>query len=732
MAIQDTVDEIEQIIVGQINPYPGARPFGQTDGEFFCGRDREALQLANMVATNSLTVLYGESGVGKSSLVNAKLREKLDEVEPDWLVINFRDWPVGCYGKLRAKISEETGVKVDNLANDLYKLARDNVQPILLSLDQFEEYFLYHPNNMDILGKVTDQTSENLDTMVAHARADANLEAELAKLANSRRGLVRVLLSLRNDGLFLLDRLRLRIPSIFANMMLLEPLDARGAEDAVRGPIKAYNDKFGTCIKAPGPHSELVGALVAGANETEIRRRLPNRGRGEVAEVPTIGSDRIVAPFLQLALHTLWNEDIFQHGKTELTLSSLRRHADIDEARDPRVAVGLLVQRHVNKTLDHYEGDEHTICAVLERMVLPSGRKVAIRADDFQNILKETEQPQVEKLLKELSADAEQRLRLLREFADADNQGRPHFEIMHDALATPILNWISRVREKERAERERAEVEQRLALERSKAEERLAAERGDAKRREELAIERAKAERQRVEAENRLALARAEAEKRVAAERAEAEKRVVAERAEAEKRLAVERAGAQARRRARRILAVVVSAFLLVMAVAGWHVALQSGINRLTQFAEVDSQPEFRLRLLASLAALDEARRFWPLTSGSGVLRVLQEKLTSSPRDGGTYSAFGLSADGTRIAFADENQLHIEVCSLIDTENCSSSSAAPALREPRWFPLKKPPFPVSASEKLRSGFNRFAVGFLGEDHEPVYYRGGNTLLSAPR
>src|SRR6187431_770108 len=52
-------------------PYVGLRPYGEADRDFFFGREEdEAVIYANAVATR-LTVLYGPSGVGKSSLLRA-------------------------------------------------------------------------------------------------------------------------------------------------------------------------------------------------------------------------------------------------------------------------------------------------------------------------------------------------------------------------------------------------------------------------------------------------------------------------------------------------------------------------------------------------------------------------------------------------------------------------------------------------------------------------------------
>ena len=63
----------------QLAPYKGLRPFDDADSDvpFFFGRDRDReLIIANLVASR-LTVLYGETGVGKSSVLRAGVAHHL-------------------------------------------------------------------------------------------------------------------------------------------------------------------------------------------------------------------------------------------------------------------------------------------------------------------------------------------------------------------------------------------------------------------------------------------------------------------------------------------------------------------------------------------------------------------------------------------------------------------------------------------------------------------------------
>ena len=65
------------------SPFIGTRPFSREDAIFFFGREQEAAQLASIIFAGTMAVLYGDSGVGKSSMLNARLPDVLEEIEPD-------------------------------------------------------------------------------------------------------------------------------------------------------------------------------------------------------------------------------------------------------------------------------------------------------------------------------------------------------------------------------------------------------------------------------------------------------------------------------------------------------------------------------------------------------------------------------------------------------------------------------------------------------------------------
>ena len=136
-------------------PYVGLRPFREEDRPYFFGRENEIRTIADNLYGARLTILYGASGVGKSSVLMAGLVPQLRK-EPRTAVVMFRRWQVPQAAALlkRQVIESASAVGGKSLAIDenlpldeLLKQAADTVDgTILLLLDQFEEYFLYFPD----------------------------------------------------------------------------------------------------------------------------------------------------------------------------------------------------------------------------------------------------------------------------------------------------------------------------------------------------------------------------------------------------------------------------------------------------------------------------------------------------------------------------------------------------------------------------------------------------------
>src|SRR5262245_40803603 len=217
------------------SPYVGLVPYTEEEARFFFGRENDQnVIIANLFAAR-LTILYGASGVGKSSLLRAgvmrELRKRADAAReegspPDLAIVYFNDWKVDALPALKLALQRalgEVGVPDigcgTSLAGMLRRAARKFDGDVMFIFDQFEEYFLYHPREV----------------------TTGSFAHEFAEAANDTSLPVSFLLSLRDDALSRLDRFKAIIPNLFSNYLRLRHLTRAQGERSVKMPIEAYN-----------------------------------------------------------------------------------------------------------------------------------------------------------------------------------------------------------------------------------------------------------------------------------------------------------------------------------------------------------------------------------------------------------------------------------------------------------------------------------------------------------
>jgi hypothetical protein len=73
------------------SPDKGLVPYEGNDAEYFFGRDAERRITRSKLCASRFTLLYGESGVGKSSLLRAGVAHDFRN-DPDYTVVMFSSW----------------------------------------------------------------------------------------------------------------------------------------------------------------------------------------------------------------------------------------------------------------------------------------------------------------------------------------------------------------------------------------------------------------------------------------------------------------------------------------------------------------------------------------------------------------------------------------------------------------------------------------------------------------
>jgi hypothetical protein len=73
------MDTSRELIPPPQNPYVGPRPYELAEKDRFYGRDRESRDLLSLVLSERLVLFYAQSGAGKTSLINTRLKPGLEE-----------------------------------------------------------------------------------------------------------------------------------------------------------------------------------------------------------------------------------------------------------------------------------------------------------------------------------------------------------------------------------------------------------------------------------------------------------------------------------------------------------------------------------------------------------------------------------------------------------------------------------------------------------------------------
>ncbi len=402
-------------------PFKGLTFFTENDSEIFFGRDEERVLIAATLLASRFTVVYGESGVGKSSLLRAgvvhdlrqrALRERAERSTDGsgrrgarFIPVVVSEWskdPLNaCDEAFRSAAQGLADTPLPELVEGaqfdalLESCCESTGAMLLVVLDQFEEYLLYHAaeGSRDVVGEG-----------LARALARRDLR-------------VRFLVSIREDALAKLDRYEARIPNLFENFIRVEHLDKAAGEAAIRGPIDRYNAGLGPEEREIRIEDELVERVLSQVERGE--HRVSGNGSGPR------GDARIETAFLQLVMERLWNEE----RKAE---SDVLRASTFDGLGGAK----KIVLAHLGDAMDDLSEQGRAIAAkAFSRLVTPSRQKIAYLPSDLA-AAEGVAPADMEEVLARL-----EKHRILRPVAPPPELEERRYELFHDVLADPVLTW---------------------------------------------------------------------------------------------------------------------------------------------------------------------------------------------------------------------------------------------------------------------------------------------------
>ena len=249
--------ERDEIHLDKDHPWPGLISFTEADHSFFFGREREVTELARVIRQETVTVFFGKSGLGKSSILRAGVSPLLRESHfiPVYIRLNHAEEAPPLEDQVEVRIEEVLAeeeieapkpVRAETLWEYFHKKDSDwwdgqnrLVRPILI-FDQFEELLTVGQSNpvraartSSFLAELEDLV-ENRPPAALLKRFDA--DRAVARNYDLERTDYRVVLTLREDFLPDLEGLRERLRTIMFNRFRLLPLNGEQAMEVILKP----------------------------------------------------------------------------------------------------------------------------------------------------------------------------------------------------------------------------------------------------------------------------------------------------------------------------------------------------------------------------------------------------------------------------------------------------------------------------------------------------------------
>jgi hypothetical protein len=375
---------VAPVSVDADHPWLGLASFTEETKAWFFGRDEEIAELVRRVQRKLLTLLFGKSGLGKTSILGAGIVPRLRTLAccPVYVRIDYsRESPPpaeqikqaifrasdasGQWTHVGVAVPGESLWEFLHHRGDVLRDASGRTVTPLLIFDQFEEIFTLAQSDdfgrqraAQFVEELADLV-ENRPPKVIEARIDA--DESVAEAFDFTRSDYRVLIALREDYLAHLEAFKPAMPSITQNRMRLAPMTGEQALAAVTRPGgKLVSEEVAEAIvRFTAGGSELRNAEVEPALLSLICRELNNariaQGRSEISADLLAGShDTILAEFYERALtdqppavrHFIEDELLTESGFRE-SLAEERVRKAFDEAGAAPDALARLVDRRL-------------------------------------------------------------------------------------------------------------------------------------------------------------------------------------------------------------------------------------------------------------------------------------------------------------------------------------------------------------------------------------------------
>ena len=379
----------ELVTPRQRAPFKFLDPYGPKDRDIFFGRDLEIAEVYARFYRSRTLVVHGESGSGKTSLVQCGLRAKIPSYDALFITVRAVLDPLEA---LRRELLRELAPYIEpniepvaapeSIHACIERLANATRKTVVLVFDQFEEFFRFQPAPV---------RERFIREFAAWSEAELN---------------ARCVICIREENLARLTEFEAAAPDIFWNRLWVRRMSGDQARQAITGPCAACG-----ITAAPELVDELLADLTRGGKGVEL-------------------------PILQVVLDSLYHTELAKKAAVSATDEKDAPLVLSLEAYKAQGKIEAILARFVeNAVANHPTPDAAR--QVLKSLVTSEGTKKVSGLREIEEAVLQFGEPipttELETLLRDLI-----NTRVLRE--DAENH---LFELRHDALAATIHDWMT-------------------------------------------------------------------------------------------------------------------------------------------------------------------------------------------------------------------------------------------------------------------------------------------------
>jgi YVTN family beta-propeller protein len=327
------------------SPFKGPLPFTKDDKEWFFGRDDEIDEILSLVLGHKLVLIYGRSGAGKTSLLNAKIILELKKEGFHVLAIAR----VGAI--LPEKSLFASNPYIFNALHDLIAgtflqfdisldLTKITLTGILKRLNKTEKKENGEKNQKKGIVIIFDQLEELFTNIYSEnwRRQHQDFFKQIADALDLDDFILRVVLIIREDYLDYLLPFARKLPENFRPRFRLERLSIDQAKEAIEEPLKKAKVEFREIPKIDQRIDNLLKERVKTSNGQSIsmiekivnnlsiiRVVLPNE------EPKDVIGDLVEPIHLQVVCEKLWSNIKSAQG-SRITQEALENLGNVDKS----------------------------------------------------------------------------------------------------------------------------------------------------------------------------------------------------------------------------------------------------------------------------------------------------------------------------------------------------------------------------------------------------------------